>query len=265
MKIEDIQLFASYWRELSPAAISIGVAPERNRNGGSGLRAAFALPALTGNFGRPGAGVCDVSGYFPVNNDQLTRPDLLTGEVREFNTLDVADHILNPGDELPLKGVFIYNHNPLAVTPQQVKLQAALQQEDLFVVGSDISMTDSMACADVILPATTHLEYGDIYKAYGHHYLQRTEAVIPPQGEAVTNMELFRRLGTTVRLYRPLFLGFRPGPDGPGHRRRGTGPGDRTCSRNSHQSRAGHVGWQPWRPVTRRRAHDPQRANRALQ
>lgn len=191
---DDIREFARMWAELSPAAISIGVAPERNRNGGSGIRAAFALPALTGNFGMPGAGVCDVSGYFPTNGDKLARPDLLAGKVREFNTLDLANHLLDPGDALPLKALFIYNHNPLAVTPQQGKLQAALQQEDLFVVGSEVSMTDSMACADVILPAASHLEYGDLYKAYGHQYLQRSAPVLEPQGEAVSNMELFRRL-----------------------------------------------------------------------
>jgi anaerobic selenocysteine-containing dehydrogenase len=66
--------------------------------------------------------------------------------------------------------------------------------EEVFVVGSDISMTDSMACADIILPASSHLEYGDIYKSYGHQYLQRTEAAIEPVGESVPNTELFRRL-----------------------------------------------------------------------
>ena len=122
-----------------------------------------------------------------------------SGEVREFNTLDVAEHILNPGDELPLKALFIYNHNPLAVTPDQGRLRAALQSEDLFVVGSEVTMTDSMACADVILPAASHLEIGDLYKAYGHQYLQRSEAVLAPKGEAVPNTELFRRLAR----YRP--------------------------------------------------------------
>ena len=194
LQAEDIRKFARMWLDFSPAAISVGVAPERNRNGGSGLRAAFALPALTGNFGVPGAGVCDVSGYFPTNAAKLSRPDLLESQVREFNTLDLASHILDPGDALPLKAVFIYNHNPLAVTPQQLKLQAALNSDDLFVVGSEISMTDSMACADVILPAASHLEYGDLYKSYGHQFLQRSAAVLAPQGEAIANMELFRRL-----------------------------------------------------------------------
>jgi len=194
LTVEDIQLFAKWWQELSPAAISVGVAPERNRNGGSGLRALFALPALTGNFGTPGAGVCDVSSFFPVNHDALERPDLAPEGVRQFNVLDLPRHILDPGGDVPLKGVFIYNHNPVAVHPRQDDMRAALLDEDVFVVGSDVSMTDSMACADVILPAATHLEYGDLFTAYGHHYLQRSARVLDPLGQALPNMEIFRRL-----------------------------------------------------------------------
>jgi anaerobic selenocysteine-containing dehydrogenase len=194
LAVEDIERFVEYWRDLSPAAISIGVAPERNRNGGAGIRTAFALPALTGNIGFPGAGVCDVSGFFPVKWRALERPDLIPDNTREFSVLDMPQKILNPGDEIPIKSVFIYNHNPVAVHPQQRAMQQALLSEELFVVGCDISMTDSMACADIILPAATHLEYGDLYKAYGHHYLQRSEAVITPVGEALPNTEIFRRL-----------------------------------------------------------------------
>ena len=196
LAVEDIEQFAKWWQELSPAAISVGVAPERNRNGGSGLRALFALPALTGNFGMQGAGVCDVSGYFPIDHDALERPDLAPADVRQFNVLDLPRHILDPGSEVPLKGVFIYNHNPVAVHPRQDDMRAALLDEDVFVVGCDVSMTDSMACADVILPAATHLEYGDLYKAYGHHYLQRSAPVLDPLGNALPNMEIFRRLAT---------------------------------------------------------------------
>lgn len=191
---DDIALFAQWWQSLSPAAVSLGVAPERNRNGGSGVRAILALPALTGNIGPQGAGVCDVSGFFPTQSDALARPDLLPAPVREFNVLDLPRHILDPGEELPIKGLFIYNHNPVAVHPRQSEMRAALLRDEVFVVGSDISMTDSMACADLILPAATHLEYGDLYTAYGHHYLQRSAAVIEPVGEALSNMDLFRRL-----------------------------------------------------------------------
>lgn len=194
LAVADIEQFAAYWRDLSPAAISMGVAPERNRNGGAGIRAAFALPALTGNIGGRGAGVCDVSGYFPVRWDALARPDFIPSGTREFSILDIPDHILDPGQDTPIKSVFIYNHNPVAVHPRQGAMRKALSREDLFVVGSDISMTDSMAYADIILPASTHLEHGDLYKSYGHQYLQRSAPVIRPVGEAVPNTELFRRL-----------------------------------------------------------------------
>jgi anaerobic selenocysteine-containing dehydrogenase len=194
LSADDIRQFASLWKERSPAAISVGVAPERNRNGGSGLRAVFALPALTGNIGPVGSGVCDVSGFFPVSSEKLGRPDLRRAPVREFNVLDIPRHILDPGAERPIKAVFIYNHNPVAVHPRSREMQAALQQEELFVVGSDVSMTDSMACCDVILPAASHLEYGDLYKAYGHHYLQRSAPAIPLVGKSLPNTEIFRRL-----------------------------------------------------------------------
>jgi anaerobic selenocysteine-containing dehydrogenase len=57
-------------------------------------------------------------------------------------------------------------------------------------------MTESMRHCDVVLPSATHFEYDDLYAAYGHHWLQRAEPVIPPLGESLPNTELFRRLAT---------------------------------------------------------------------
>ncbi len=197
-----IEHFAELLRTRRPAGMSIGVAPERNRNGSAGVRAALSLMAVTGNIGPLGAGVCDTSRFFPINSDRLARPDLAPDGLRKINVMDIPRYVLEPGDELPIRALLVYNHNPVAVHPEQQRMREALLSEDVFVVGSDVSMTDSMRCCDLVLPATTHFEYGDLYKAYGHRYLQRSRAVIPPQGEAVTNMELFRRLGTTLRLSR---------------------------------------------------------------
>lgn len=178
----------------APAAMAVGVAPERNRNGSAGLRAAFSIMALSGNIGPRGAGICDTSRFFPMDKDALERPDLAPAGVREINVLDVPRYVRDPGQETPLRALFIYNHNPVAVHPQQRRMREALLSEDVFVVGHDVSMTDSMACCDLVLPAPTHFEYGDLYKAYGHRYLQRSRAVLPLQGDALSNMELFRRL-----------------------------------------------------------------------
>ena len=67
-----------------------------------------------------------------------------------------------------------------------------------FIVGCDVAMTDSMAYADIVLPASSHFEFDDIYGAYGHHYLQRAAPVIPHVGDSLPNTEIFRRLAAKL-------------------------------------------------------------------
>ncbi|MEE4279872.1 MAG: molybdopterin-dependent oxidoreductase [Halieaceae bacterium] len=200
-----IERFADLLREARPAAMCIGVAPERNRNGSAGIRGALSLMALTGNIGPIGAGICDTSRFFPTDGNALTRRDLAADGLRTINVMDIPRYAMEPGTETPLRALFVYNHNPVAVHPEQARMRAALLSDDVFVVGHDVSMTDSMACCDLVLPAPTHFEYGDVYKAYGHRYLQRSQAVIPPQGEALSNMELFRRLAARFDFDEPCF------------------------------------------------------------
>src|SRR5467141_1261060 len=52
-----VRQLADWYRTLSPAVITVGNGLERNRNGGSGIRAVFALPALAGKFGVVGGGL----------------------------------------------------------------------------------------------------------------------------------------------------------------------------------------------------------------
>jgi anaerobic selenocysteine-containing dehydrogenase len=153
------------------------------------------MPALTGKFGIPGNGLIAKAGAaFPKTTDQLQRPDLVPEGTRRINILDIPDMILDDGASPPIKALFIYNHNPVAVLPDQNRVMEALSRDDLFTVGCDVAMTDSMAYADVVLPACTHFEYADIYPAYGQQWLQRAEAVIPAVGESLPNTEIFRRL-----------------------------------------------------------------------
>jgi anaerobic selenocysteine-containing dehydrogenase len=73
-------------------------------------------------------------------------------------------------------------------------MRRGLLRDDLFTVACDVVMTDSVRYADVVLPACTHFEHAELYPAYGQHFLQRAEPVIPPVGEALPNTEIFRRL-----------------------------------------------------------------------
>jgi anaerobic selenocysteine-containing dehydrogenase len=56
-----------------------------------------------------------------------------------------------------------------------------------------------------VLPACSHFEHADIFAAYGQHWLQRAEPVIPPQGEALPNTEIFRRLAARFGFTEPAF------------------------------------------------------------
>jgi anaerobic selenocysteine-containing dehydrogenase len=111
-----------------------------------------------------------------------------------LNIVDVGRHLLNDDLDPPIRVAFIYNHNPVATHPDQNRMMRALSRDEIFKVGIDVVMTDSMKFCDIVLPAASHFEFDDIYTAYGHSYLQRAEPVIPSVGESLPNTEIFRRL-----------------------------------------------------------------------
>jgi anaerobic selenocysteine-containing dehydrogenase len=202
----EIRQLAAWYQALSPAAISVGNGLERNQNGGSGIRAVFALPALAGKWGVVGGGLVNGAGHaFPKTPARLVRPDLVPAGTRTVNIIDVGRHLLDPALTPPIKALFIYNHNPVIVHPDQNRLKRGLAREDLFTVGCDVVMTDSLAYADIVLPAASHFEYPDLYPAYGTHWLQRAEPVIPWQGESLPNTEIFRRLAARFGFTEPAF------------------------------------------------------------
>jgi anaerobic selenocysteine-containing dehydrogenase len=203
---DDIRALARWYKEDSPAVIAWGNGLERNQNGGSGLRAIAALPALAGKFGVAGGGLVGGAGHaFPKTLDSLTRPDLAPAGTRTINILDVGRLLLDEDLTPPIKALFVYNHNPLIVHPDQNRMKRALAREGVFTVGIELAMTDSMAYADLVLPACSHFEHSDLYPAYGQQYLQRAEAVIPPVGESLPNTEIFRRLAARFGFTEPAF------------------------------------------------------------
>jgi anaerobic selenocysteine-containing dehydrogenase len=201
-----IRQMAEWYRLASPAAILCGNGLERNRNGGSGMRAAFALPALAGKFGVAGGGVMNGAGFaFPKTSAKLHGEALLPPGTRTLNILDIGRHLVRRDLAPPLEGLFVYNHNPLIVHPDQNTLRKGLAREDVFTVVSELSFTDTCAYADVILPAASDFEHGDVFTAYGTHHLQRSAAVIPPVGESLPNTEIFRRLAKRFGFTEPAF------------------------------------------------------------
>ena len=193
--LDMVTRMAELYANARKLACSIGNGIERGKSGGSGLRSIMAVSVLMGQLGRRGAGIIAKPGLaFPATPEKLQRPDLTPEGTRTLNIVDVGRHLLNDDLDPPLRSIFIYNHNPVATHPDQNRMMRALSRPELFNVGIDVVMTDSMKFCDVILPAASHFEFDDIYGAYGHSYLQRAEPVIPCVGESLPNTEIFRRL-----------------------------------------------------------------------
>ncbi|MBI3029017.1 MAG: molybdopterin-dependent oxidoreductase, partial [Candidatus Rokubacteria bacterium] len=66
-------------------------------------------------------------------------------------------------------------------------------------------LTDTADYADIVLPATTSMEHLDLYRSYGHLYLQLAAPVIPPEGEARPNWEVIRLLARALGIKDPHF------------------------------------------------------------
>jgi anaerobic selenocysteine-containing dehydrogenase len=201
----QIQTFARWLAEAEPLVLAPGNGLERGRNGGSGIRAAIALPALLGKLGKGNGIVLAAGNAFPKTPARLQRPDLLPVGTRTLTINDVGRHLAEDDIDPPLRALFIYNHNPIVVHPDQNRMRRGLAREDVFTIGIELTMTESMTHCDVVLPAATHFEYAELYASYGHHWLQRAEPVIAPVGKSLPNTEIFRRLAARFGFTEPCF------------------------------------------------------------
>jgi anaerobic selenocysteine-containing dehydrogenase len=205
VRADDIRTLARWMAESSPLVMAPGNGLERGRNGGSGIRAAIALPALLGKLNARSGIVLGAGNAVPKTPAKLQRTDMVPAGTRTLNIMDIGRHLERDDIAPPLRALFIYNHNPVVVHADQARMKRGLSRDDVFLVGIDIAMTESMQLCDIVLPAATHFESDDIYPAYGHHWLQRGAAVIPPVGEALPNTEIFRRLAARFGFDDPCF------------------------------------------------------------
>ena len=201
----QISTLARWLAEADPLVLTPGNGLERGRNGGSGIRAAVALPALLGKLGNGSGIVMGASNAFPKTMARLQRPDMAPAGSRTLNIIDMGRHLVSDDVDPPLRAVVIYNHNPIVVHPDQNRMRQGLAREDVFFVGIDVTMTESMAHCDIILPAASSFECADLYPSYGHQWLQRADPVISPLGESAPNTEIFRRLAARFGFDDPAF------------------------------------------------------------
>jgi anaerobic selenocysteine-containing dehydrogenase len=188
-----------------PAAIRLNYGMQRVAGGGNAVRAVACLPALVGAWRDPAGGVLlSSSGTYPVDHRALERPDLIQGHPRTINMVAIGDALVDAQDP-PVRAIYVYNSNPVAVAPESGKVRAGFARDDLFCVVHEIFQTDTADFADILLPATTQLEQMDVHTSYGHLYALANNKAIEPLGEALPNTEVFRRLAARMGFDEPCF------------------------------------------------------------
>ena len=194
---DEIVALAREYARTRPAAIRLNYGMQRHSGGGMAVRTITCLPALTGHWRDAAGGIVLSTGdWYGMNHAVLERPDLMPNRPRTINQSALGDALT--AAEPPLRAIYVYNNNPVAVCPDSQKVIAGFRREDLFTVVHEIFLTDTADYADIVLPATTQLEHDDVHKSYGHLYVLANNPAIAPVGEAKPNSEVFRLLAARM-------------------------------------------------------------------
>jgi len=164
--------------------------------------------AVSGNLDKEGGtlvgrGIVDFPGFAAKRGLLMAQDTSRIGGIPKVNDTFaggvLADEILTPG-ERQVRALFVTGGNPLMTMPNAGKLRKAMKALDLLVV-VDLFLNETATEADWVLPATSPLERPDLPFIFPLFlgmqrtpYLQATEAVIPPPGNARDEATIYHDL-----------------------------------------------------------------------
>jgi anaerobic selenocysteine-containing dehydrogenase len=112
----------------------------------------------------------------------------------------MAKEITTPG-EGRMRALFVSAGNPALSVPNGPELEEAMEQLEL-CVAIDLYVTETSKHADYVLPATTFLEREDFplpfLSLFTTPFIQMTEAVVEPRGEARQEWEVIEEIAGRV-------------------------------------------------------------------
>ncbi len=199
----EIEWFADAVASHSPLGIRALMGMQRHGGGAQAARTISCLPAVTGDYGRVGGGMCySTSPAYGFDAAALTRPDLQPGPTRRLQMSSLGRELLERTDP-PVTVLMVWAANPVAANPDQHRTRAALARDDLFTAVVEHRLTETCDYADLVLPGTTQLEHDDLVGSYGHLYLQWNTAAVAPPGQCRSHTEIFRGLARALDVTEP--------------------------------------------------------------
>ena len=213
-----IRQVARVWGGARSGIIFWGMGISQHTTGTDNARCLIAMCAITGNVGKPGAGLHPLRGQNNVQGASdsglipMFYPDYQSADddaVRQrfeaawgtplsavpgLTVTEVIGSILAGG----VRGMYMLGENPFMSDPNINKVRKALSQLDFLVV-QDIFITETAEFADVILPATSYLEKDGSYTNTDRR-VQLGRKVMDPPGQARADWQIEQQLAQRLGL-----------------------------------------------------------------
>ncbi len=213
---ETIREVARVFGRAKNAILFWGMGISQHVYGTNNARCLISLALLTGNVGKPGAGLHPLRGQNNVQGASdsglipMVYPDYQPvgdPDVRaKFESAWGCDLSPDPGLtvveitraalEGQIRGMYIMGENPFLSDPNINKVRKALSNLDFLVV-QDIFLTETAEFADVILPASSYLEKEGTYTNTDRR-VQLGRAVVDSPGEARLDWQIVQEVSTRV-------------------------------------------------------------------
>jgi len=208
---------ARMYAENSPATILYAMGICEHSHGTDNVIANGNLAMLTGNIGKPGAGVNPLRGQNNVQGacDMGALPNVFTGYqpvsseevVKKFENAWGVKLSREPGMKLTtmipaaiegeIKALYIMGENPVITDPDSHHVREALSKLDFFVF-QDIFFNETAAYAHVILPACSYAEKDGTF-TNTERRVQRIRKAVEPIGDSRDDCwiiaEIAKRMG----------------------------------------------------------------------
>ncbi|MCQ4332769.1 formate dehydrogenase subunit alpha [Natronomonas sp. F2-12] len=189
----------------------------QHSHGTNNVRAMANLALLTGNVGKPDAGLSPFRGHNNVQGgggDMGTLPNVLPGyqDVTDPEVLDTFEEAwgVRPPEEIGLtvpetfeaihdgdvRGLYVMGENPALSEPDIGHANKALEETDFLVV-QDLFMTETAEHADVVLPAAAFAEKSGTF-TNTERRVQRVGKALDPPGEARQDWEILQSLANRI-------------------------------------------------------------------
>ena len=216
--VSDLRAAARAYATAESAAILYTMGITQHTTGTDNVLSVANLAMITGNMGKPSAGVNPLRGQNNVQGacDMGALPNVYTA-YQKVGDPQVQEKFSNawgvPLSEKPgltvtkamnaaydgkIKGMLIMGENPVLSEANANHAGEALERLEFLVV-QDIFMTETAAYADVVLPAAAYAEQLGTY-TNTERRVQLSYPAVPPPGEARADWEILTGLANRLGL-----------------------------------------------------------------